>query len=126
MTDKTPFDLDVALAALQQDERAVRPKVSAGLQARVLGDAAEVAAERAGAVVPGMRAPTVSGGFRWFGLFDVWSGAAVAAVTLCLFVGVGVGYKSGPAVMARAGLGETEIIFAVDDGSGFSLFEDVL
>ena len=125
MTDKTPFDLDAALAALEQDERAAWPKVSAGLQARVLGDAAEVAAERAGAVAPVMRVSAVSEGFRLFGLFDAWSGAAVAVVTLCLFVGVGVGYQAGPEVMAQAGLGDAEIAFAADDGE-FSPFEDVL
>ena len=121
MTDKTPFDLDAALAALEQDERAAWPKVSENLQMRVLGDAAE----RAGAVVPVKRARALSGGFRWFGLFDVWSGAAVAAVTLCLFVGVGVGYQAGPEAKAQAGLGDAEIAFAADDGE-FSPFEDVL
>jgi hypothetical protein len=125
MTDKTPFDLDAALAALEQDQRAVWPKVSAGLRARVLGDAAEVAAERTGVLVPVSRSPVRWGGFRWFGRFDAWSGAAVAAVTLGLFVGLGIGYQAGPELMAQAGLMDAEIAFAADD-SGFSPFEDVL
>ena len=48
MTDKAPFDLDAALAALAIDERAARPAVSESLQARVLGDAAGIAAEERG------------------------------------------------------------------------------
>ncbi|HUS53628.1 MAG TPA: hypothetical protein VMY41_06435 [Thermohalobaculum sp.] len=126
MTDKIPFDLDAALAALEQDERAVWPKVSEKLQMRVLGDAAEVAVARARTTAPVSRAPVRSGGFHWFGLSDVWSGAAIAAVTLCLFVGFGVGYEAGPELMAQAGLGDTAIAFAEDDGGGFSPFEDVL
>ena len=126
MTDKTPFDLDATLSALEQDERAVWPKVSQGLQARVLGDAAEVATMRARDVVPASRTTAASGGFRWFGVLDAWSGATVAAVTLCLIVGVGVGYEAGPEVMAQAGLGDTRIALAEDDGDAFSPFEDVL
>ncbi len=126
MTDKTPFDLDATLSALEQDERAVWPKVSQGLQARVLGDAAEVATMRARDVVPASRTTAAPGGFWWFGLFDAWSGATVAAVTLCLIVGVGVGYEAGPEVMAQAGLGDTRIAFAEDDGDALSPFEDVL
>lgn len=127
MTDNTPFDLDAALAALEQQERAVWPKVSENLQMRALGDAAEVAAERARATVPLSRTPpAVSRGFRWFGLFDAWSGAAVAAVALCLFVGLGVGYEAGPEVMAQIGLGDTEIALAEDDGGGFFPFENIL
>jgi len=126
MTDNTPFDLDAALAALKQDERAAWPKVSEKLQMRVLGDAAEVAVARAQSTAPVSRGPVRSGGFRWFGLSDVWSGAAIAAVMLCLIVGVGVGYEAGPELMAQAGLGDTAVALADDDGGGFSPFEDVL
>ena len=91
MTDKADFDLDAALAALAIDERATRPAVSESLQARVLGDAAEVAAESAGALAQPQRSRARSGGFRLSGLFDAWSGAAVAAVALCLAIGLGVG-----------------------------------
>ena len=125
MTDKAHFDLDAAFVALEQDERLAQPKVSEGLQARVLGDAAEVAAEGAGARMSAPKVAVRSGGFRWFGLFDAWSGAAVAAVTLCLFVGVGVGYESGAEVMTRAGLDDTAIAFAADD-DGFAPLEDIL
>ncbi len=138
MTDKAPFDLDAALAALAIDERAARPAVSESLQARVLGDVAEIAAGRAGAVAAKSRtpartlAPTTartterSGGFRLFGLFDAWTGAAVAAVTLCLAIGLGVGYGAGPEVMARAGLGDVKIAVAAEESGGLFMAEDML
>ena len=138
MTDKAPFDLDAALAALAIDERAARPAVSESLQARVLGDVAQIAAGRAGAVAAKSRtpartlapttAPTTerSGGFRLFGLFDAGTGAAVVAVTLCLAIGLGVGYRAGPEVLAKAGLGEVKIAVAAEEGGGLFLSEDVL
>ena len=126
MTDKAPFDLDAALAALAIDERAVRPAVSESLQARVLGDAAEIAAESAGAMAQPPQSPARSGGFRLFGLFDAWSGAAVAAVALCLAIGLGVGYGAGPEVMAQAGLDDVKIAVAAEEGDGLFLSEDVL
>ena len=126
MTDKAPFDLDAALAALAIDERAARPAVSESLQARVLGDAAEVAAEVAGAMARPPRIPARSGGFRLFGLFDAWSGAAVAAVALCLAIGLGVGYGAGPEVMARAGLGDVKIAVAAEESGGLFMAEDML
>ncbi len=130
MTDKAPFDLDAALAALAIDERAARPSVSESLQVRVLGDAAEVAAT--GAAQSGTLAPTLapsavrSGGFRLFGLFDAWTGAAVAAVALCLAIGLGVGYRAGPEVMAQAGLGDVKVAVAAEEGDGLFMSEDVL
>ncbi len=124
MTDKAPFDLDAALAALAIDERAARPTVSESLQARVLGDAAESAAESAGAMAQPPQSPARSGGFRLFGLFDAWSGAAVAAVALCLAIGLGVGYQAGPEVLAQAGLGEVKIAVAAEEGGGLVLSEE--
>jgi hypothetical protein len=126
MTDKAPFDLDAALAALAIDERAARPAVSESLQARVLGDAAEVAAEGAGKMAQPPRRPARSGGFRLFGLFDAWSGAAVAAVALCLAIGLGVGYQAGPEVLEQAGLGEVKLAAVAEEGGEFFLSEDVL
>jgi hypothetical protein len=126
MTDKAPFDIDAALAALAIDERAVRPAVSESLQARVLGDAAEVAAESAGKIAQPPRSPARSGWFRLFGLFDAWSGAAVVTATLCLAIGLGVGYRAGPEVMARAGLGDVNIAVAAEEGDGLFMAEDML
>ncbi len=138
MTDKAPFDLDAALAALAIDERAARPAVSESLQARVLGDVAEVAAERSGAVAAKPRtlartlAPAAartterSGGFRLFGLFDAWTGAAVAAVALCLAIGLGVGYRAGPEVLAQAGLGDVKVAVVAEESDGLFLSEGML
>jgi len=126
MTDKAPFDFDAALEALATDERAARPAVSEALQARVLGDAAEVATESAGALERPQRGPVRVGGFRLFGLFDAWAGGAVAAVALCLAIGLGVGYRVGPEVLAQAGLGEEKIAITADEGDGLFLLEDVL
>ena len=126
MTDKAHFDLDAALAALAADERAVRPVVSESLQARVLGDAAGIAAGRAGTLAAPTRSPARSGGFRLFGLFDAWSGAAVAAVVVCLVIGLGVGYRAGPEVMAQAGLGDVKIVVAAKEGDGLFMAEDML
>jgi hypothetical protein len=125
MIDKPHFDLDAALSVLEQGERTAWPKVSESLQMRVLGDAAEVAAEAAGARIPAPSAAVQWGGFRWFGIFDVWSGAAVATVALCLFVSISVGYEAGPEVLVRAGLDSTLVAFAADDGD-FEPFEDML
>ena len=126
MTDKAPFDLDAALAALAIDERAARPAVSASLQARVLGDAAEIAAERAGAMVAPPQSPARSGGFRLSGLFDAWTGAAVAAVALCLAIGLGIGYRAGPEVLLQAGLVEVEIAVVAEEGDGLFPSEGML
>ncbi len=122
MTNKAPFDLDAARAALAIDERAARPAVSERLQARVLGDAATVAPPSRTLARSAVR----PGGFRLFGLFDAWTGAAVAAVTLCLAIGLGVGYQAGPEVLAQAGLGEVKIAVAAEEGDGLFLSEDVL
>jgi hypothetical protein len=61
-----------------------------------------------------------------FGLFDAWSGAAVAAVALCLAIGLGVGYQAGPEVLEQAGLGEVKIAAAAEEGGELFLSEDVL
>ena len=131
MTDKAPFDLDAALSALSRDERLARPAVSGRLLARVLADAATVSADRLAMATPVAElVPQYagrSGGFRLFGLFDAWAAAAVAAVVLCLFAGIGVGYQSGPDILVETGLGSVEIALAGDAGDA-DMFsgEDVL
>ena len=119
MTEKLPFDLDAAFAALERDERAARPAPSGDLVARVLSDAAGVAAERrhAGAAArPQPRSASeatsrvASGGgwLRLFGFTDAWAGAAVAAVLVFLVAGFGLGYEAGPEVMAEVGFTDPE------------------
>ena len=126
MTDKAPFDLDAALAALAIDEREARPAVSESLQARVLGDAAMVAAPSRTVAPAPARTIMRSGRFRLFGLFDAWSGAGVVAVGLCLAIGLGVGYGAGPEVLAQAGLGDVKVAVAAEEGDGLFLSEGML
>jgi hypothetical protein len=126
MTEKARFDLDAALAALGREEEAARPAVSQSLQARVLGDAAAVAAGRlaapAGPAGPAVPAPRRR---RFLGLFDAWSGAAVAAFVLCLAIGFGVGYEAGSGMIWSGDLDGAELAQAPDDGDVL-LWEDVL
>ena len=128
MTDKSRFDLDAAFAALERDERTAQPAVSPALQARVLGDAAEISAEitslqRAAAL---RRAARRGGGFRIFAWVDAWTGAAAAALVLCLIAGFGTGYEAGPELMAQAGIGDVKVAAAAKHGDGPFLSEDVL
>jgi len=129
MIEKAPFDLDAALAALGRGEAAARPAVSESLQARVLASAAAVAAGRATIDVkaPRRAAPRLSRG-RLFGLFDIWGGAALGAMALCLLVGFGLGYEAGPAVAERAGLDGMQLaqVQTTDDSDAGFLWEDVL
>jgi len=96
------------------------------LQARVLGDAAAVAAERfAASAEAGAQAVAAPRRTGLFGLFDVWSVAATVAVVLCLTIGFGVGYKVGSARIWQGDLDGTELAQVDDDGYDF-LWEDVL
>jgi hypothetical protein len=126
MIEKAPFDLDAALAALGRDEEASRPAVSAGLQARVLAAAAAVAADRGEKALRSARPVRRVPRRRLFGLFDVWGGAAVAAVALCLMIGFALGYQAGPEMAERAGLDGVRLAQVTDDGDATFLWEDVL
>lgn len=124
-TDSDRFDLDAAFAALTRDERAARPAPSGDLVARVLGDAATVAARSR----PAQAAPraTASGGgwLRLFGFADAWAGAAVAVILLFLVLGFGIGYEVGPDMLPGAGFGDSDMQIAEADDGLFPL-EDAL
>lgn len=126
MTERSPFDLDAALAALGRDEQASHPAVSENLRARVLADAAAITAGRVKSGTASRPKAVPTKRFWLLGLFDIWAGAAVAAVAICLAIGLGVGYEAGPQVLASAGLDGAELALAVDDGDGTLLWEDVL
>jgi len=126
MSNEFRFDLDTALAALERDERAARPVPSGDLTARVLADAAAVAAERRPAPIRRPRAAATGGGWlRLFGFADAWAGAAVAAVLLFLVLGFGVGYEAGPDMLAGVGFGGGDVLLA-DAGDGLFPSEDAL
>jgi hypothetical protein len=125
MTDKVLFDLDAAFAALERDERAARPAPSGDLVARVLGDAAAVAAENRPAPARSRAAASGGGWARLFGFADAWGVAAVATVLVFLVLGIGVGYEAGPGMLAGAGFGNPDVLIAEADDGLFS-FEDAL
>ena len=124
MTEKRQFDLDGALAALARAERATQPQVSERLHARVLADAAEVAAANP-ATKPARAATAGHGWLGWIRGVDLWAGAAVAAAILCLAIGLGVGYGAGDRVLAEAGFQELQVAQVAEDEAVF-LAEDVL
>ncbi len=125
-------DMDAALAALARAERAARPEVSAGLRARVLTDAAEVAAEMSARRRPTVTArPAPAFGGRpgllgWLRGLDVWAGAAVAAALICLAAGLGVGYEAGDAILAGTGFGGEFQVARAGQADSVFLGEDVL
>lgn len=84
---------DGALEALAQEALGVTPRPGPDLIARVLADAAQVASDAPAPDTPVLApAPNASQG----GFFDMlfgWTGGAVAAMALCLSVGVSVGME---------------------------------
>jgi len=131
MTDKHPFDLDAAFAALERDERAAGPQPSGALVARVLADAAELAAagRPASAAAPRRGALETPGWLRFFGFADAWAGATVAAVLLVLAAGFGIGYEAGPELLAGTGLEPViggEVVLLADAGDDLFGAEDAL
>lgn len=130
MSEKVPTDLDAALAALARAEQSARPAVSADLRARVLADAAEVAAEKSARERPAVDSPRAgnsrAGPFGWLRGLDLWAGAAVAGALLCLAIGLGVGYEAGETVLAGTGLGDDVRMAQADTADALFLSEDVL
>lgn len=127
MTGKAPMDLDEALQALARAERGAWPEVSGQLRARVLSDAAQVAAERRSAEMQRPRRKGGSLGFlgRLRGL-DLWLGGAVAAVLLSLAIGFGVGYESSGNFLARTVLGNNVQTSQFSGGDPLFFSDDVL
>lgn len=79
--------LDAALARLARIEAAAAPRASEALMAKILADAADTAAAAVPAGVPAARAPVGAVRRRWG-----WVGGAIAAMTMSLTLGMGVGY----------------------------------
>ena len=88
------FDLDAALTELAGDVAKATPRPGADLMARVLADAANVAAANA-VVDRASAAPTVTDNDRprLFDLLFGWTATATAAAALALVVGIGVGMQ---------------------------------
>lgn len=128
MTDKARYDPDKALAALVRAERAAQPPVSDRLRARVLADAAEVAAARpAEAPASPARSAAAPGWLDWLRGRDLSAGAAIAAAILCLVIGLGIGYGAGDLLLAEAGFEEMRVAEAdEEEAAALLLSEDVL
>ncbi|WP_118135379.1 hypothetical protein [Oceanicella sp. SM1341] len=87
---------DEMLEALFAEARAAEPGPSEAFLARVLGDAADVAAERAAPARPPAPAPRGSLVTRLAGAFGGWR--AVAGLAACAAVGFWVGFAGPDAV----------------------------
>lgn len=120
------MDLDEALGSLARAERAARPEVSERLRARVLADAAEIAACSRKVAERPRRAGGGPGLLDRLRGLDLWAGAAVAAAILCLAVGLGIGYGAGDAVLAGTGLGDGFRLAQADEAASVFPGEDVL
>lgn len=101
--------VDPALEALAHEVNARAPKPGTDLMARVLADAASVAPPMEAASVSTRAARPRTLGDILFG----WTGGAVAAMSLCLSMGVAIGMEIDPGQMpilgaAEEGMNETE------------------
>ena len=110
MVEKMDKALDDALSGLAREMRGAAPLPGPDLTARVLADAAAVAAERAPAVAPAraMQAPPVRRG-----VFDTlfgWTSGAVAAIAVCMSVGIAVGMEIDATDLPMMGEEEPEMI----------------
>ncbi|MGF1445668.1 MAG: hypothetical protein ACFBRM_05650 [Pikeienuella sp.] len=102
MAEERCVDIDGDLAELAAAARRAAPRPSEELVARVLADAAEVAAERPTAAPTAQPVPT-GGWALWRRLTGPRLGPGLAALTmvLCLATGVGVGYTGPSAAQVR-------------------------
>ena len=87
---------DAALQTLAREAALATPRPTPDLIARVLADASEMRAPVA-AAASGPTAPVRDQAPGFFDLLFGWTGGAVAAMALCLSVGVSVGMEIDPA-----------------------------
>lgn len=122
MSDKFDFDVDAALRELAADAAASTPRPGADLVARVLADAATVAAKTA--TPQSTAARPASQGFGLRLIFSGWRAGATAAAALALAVGIGIGMQIDDELPMMSAGDEPETEFFSAD-SGF-LPEDLL
>lgn len=103
--------LDAALARLARIEAAAAPRASEALMAKILADAADTAAAAVPAAAP-LRAPAGAVRRRWG-----WIGGAIAAMTMSLTLGMGVGYAGAAPEEVISGL--TGSVPAQERGDAF-------
>lgn len=112
------FDLDAALTELAGDVAKATPRPGADLMARVLADAANVAASKA--AMDRASAATRVTNVKRPSLFDMlfgWTATATAAAALAFVVGMGVGMQiDADLPMMANDDGPTVEFFATDSG----------
>ena len=110
MVENMDKALDTALDELAREARAATPLPGPDLTARVLSDAAMVSSERAPRTV-GAKASQALPVQR--GIFEIlfgWTSGAIAAVTVCMSVGIAVGMEIDASDLPMMGSGEIEMV----------------
>ena len=120
MVENAEMKMDALLKELAQDVERGTPRPGPDLMARVLADAAEVAAARPQATAD--KAAASSQGFSIIDFLLGWTTGAVAAMAVALVLGIGVGMQMEPGDLPY--IMEDEDMLTMSDG-GF-LPEDVL
>ena len=93
MSDRVEMDLDAALDELAADVVAATPRPGTDLTARVLADAAAVAAATVPAEEVRQSVAPTAGGFSLSDFLFGWAGGATAAAALALVIGITVGMQ---------------------------------
>ena len=120
MAENAEMKIDALLKELADDVGQGTPRPGPDLIARVLADAAEVAATSPREAVT--KAPTPSRRSSILDVFMGWTAGAVAAMAVALVLGIGVGMQMEPGDLPY--IMEDEDMLTMSDG-GF-LPEDVL
>ena len=110
MVENMDKALDDALSGLAREMRDAAPLPGPDLTARVLADAAAVAAARAPVAEA---APTAGGAPARTGIFDTlfgWTSGAMAAIAVCMSVGIAVGMEIDAGDLPMLGDEEPELI----------------
>lgn len=123
MSDRIETEIDRRLGEIARDAAMAVPEPSDALMARILADAADVAAETQAAVPPVVRSAPERR-FNWSSLraiLPVWTGGALAMMALGLILGLSLGYGYGDQAMAVSTRAQLETFAEFSD---FTDFED--
>lgn len=96
MTNEAETKLDKVLEELARDVREATPRPSTDLVARVLADAAAITSASRSAERRMASATAATPKMQLSGLLFGWASGAVAAMTLALIIGMGVGLQIDP------------------------------
>ena len=93
MSDRVEIELDAALEELVADVAAATPRPGTDLTARVLADAAAVAAQNVAVAEPVVETAAPAARLSLRDLLFGWTAGATAAAALALVVGITVGMQ---------------------------------